>query len=84
MPCQKPAIQPTLRLRVANFADKFPNIGKNSHPLCTQGNRVLVANVDIAMIVDANFALNKVTDTFNVTVTLLKVSAAPYVCNVQN
>ena len=45
---------------------------------------MLVANVDIAMIVDANFALNKVTDTFNVTVTLLKVSAAPYVCNVQN
>ena len=35
--------------------------------------------VDVVMtIVNTNFALNKLTVTFNVTATLFKVSAAPY------
>lgn len=74
---QKPAAQPTLALRVANFVKKFPNVGTNSHARRTQGNRVLVGNVDVIMIIifDANFALNKVTVMFNMTVILLKVSA---------
>ena len=65
---QKLAAQPTLRLRVTNFVEKFPNVGTNSHARRTQRNHVHVANVDVVMtiIVDAHFALNK-------------VSAAPYV-----
>ena len=51
----------------------------NSHPRCARGNRVLVANVEVMTIVDTNFALNKVTVTFNVIVTLFKVSEAAYV-----
>ena len=78
MPCQKLAAQPTLRLRVTNFVEKLPNVGTDSHPRCTQGNRVLVANVDVVMtIVNTNFALNKLK--VNVTATLFRVSAAPYV-----
>ena len=74
---QKLATQPTLALRVANFVKKFPNIGTNSHAWRTQGNRMLVGNVDVVMtiIVDTNFTLNKVMVMFNVTVTLFKVSA---------
>ena len=61
---QKLAARPTLRLRVANFVKKFPNVGTNSHAWCTRGNRVLVVNVDVVMTIgDANFALNNVTVT---------------------
>ena len=61
---QKLAAQPTLRPRVANFVEKFPNVGTNSHARCTRGNRVLVVHVDVVMtIVDVNFALNNVTVT---------------------
>ena len=82
MPCQKLAAQPTLCLRVANFElEKFPNVRMNSHARCTRGNRVLVANIDVVMtiVVDANFALNNMPVMLNVTVTLFKVNAAPYV-----
>ena len=79
MPWQKLAAQPSLRLRVANFVEKFQNVGTNSRARRTRGNRVLVANVDVVMmIVDANFAVNKVTIMLNMTVTLFKVKAAPY------
>ena len=41
---------------------------------------MLVANVEVLMtIVDTNFALNKETVTFNMIVTLFKVSEAAYV-----
>ena len=62
---QKLAAQLTLRPRVANFVEKFPNVGTNSHAWCTRGNRVLVVHVDVVMtIVDVNyFALNNVTVT---------------------
>ena len=53
---------------------KFPNVRTNSHPRCTRENGVLVANVAIVVIiVDTNFAL-KVRVTFNMSVTLFKVS----------
>ena len=62
MPWQKLAAQTTLCLRVTNFVKKFPNVEINSHAQRTRANRVLIANVNIAMtIVDAMFALNKVT-----------------------
>ena len=53
---------------------KFPNVRTNSHPRCTRENGVLVANVAIiVIIVDTNFAL-EVRVTFNMSVTLFKVS----------
>ena len=79
-PCHARSLLHNLHFtRVANFVENSPNIETNSHPRCTRGNRVLVANVDAAMTIgDAPLALKKATVTFNVTVTLFKVSTAPY------
>ena len=79
-PCHARSLLHNLHFtRVANFVENSPNVGTNSHPWCTRGNRVLVANVDATLTIgDAPLALKKATVTFNVTVTLFKVSTAPY------